>query len=336
MNIKKIIVGLLIVFFITGGRKLDAKVANYIVMDANSKLVLKGNNINEQFLTASICKVLTAIIVLENCDIDEEIIVTPKDLQVTGSSVYLTVGEKITYRSLIYGLMLRSGNDCALTLANHAFGNYDYFILMMNDYAKRLKMTNSSFNNPSGLDEDTTNYSTLYDMALLSAYCSYNKEFIMINQTKRYAVKTNEKNYLWQNKHRLILNNPYVIGGKTGFTKKAGRTLITMAQKDDKQIVCVSFKIGDDFNLHNNLINDVLNSYQKTRVLRKGIYRNDLNLEYFTYLENDLYYLLPKKNEIEIVFFLFETPKNDGVCGYISIKINDFTIKEQLKSYNHK
>lgn len=188
-----------------------------IVMDQRTKRILYENNSNKRMLPASTTKILTCIVAIENYDLDSLVIIKKEMLQVEGSSIYLEVGDVITVRDLLYGLMLRSGNDAAMALAYHYSGEYSDFIYLMNEKAKELKMTSSTFENPHGLDSDSKNYTTVHDMALLMSYALNNHVFREITSCKSYnpTILTGKKMY-FNNKHKLILSNELVTGGKTG------------------------------------------------------------------------------------------------------------------------
>ena len=155
-----------------------------IVMDVDSGRILYQKNSHDVRLIASITKIMTCIIVLENADLDKTVVVGDEVLSMYGTSIYLEVGEKITIHDLLYGLMLRSGNDAAMVLATQTLGE-EVFIQKMNEKAQELKMKDTVFSNPHGLDEKSKNYSTAYDMALLGRYAYQNKEYRKIISTKK-------------------------------------------------------------------------------------------------------------------------------------------------------
>ena len=196
-----------------------------MVMDNDSGRILYENNSNERRLIASTTKIMTCILVLENSDLSKKITVGDEILKVYGTNIYVEVGEILTIKDLLYGLMLRSGNDAAIVLANNIFNSEDEFIHKMNDKAKEIGMNNTVFNNPHGLDEETKNYSTAYDMALLAKYAYKNKMYRNIISTKKYNTKSNLKSYEWYNRVELINSYKYSLGGKNGYTPKAGKTL---------------------------------------------------------------------------------------------------------------
>ena len=196
---------------------VNVNAQSYILMESSSKRVLCGKNINNKYLTASICKIMTAIIIIERCNIDDYVLIDETTTLQEGSKVYLKQNDLIRIRDLLYGLLLRSGNDCAYLLAKSCCKNVEDFVVLMNQYAKEIGMNNTIFNNPSGLDNSDSNYSTAYDMALLMSYAMQNEVFKEINQTTKYSFSTaSDVKYTFYNKHKLINGYDYVIGGKTG------------------------------------------------------------------------------------------------------------------------
>ena len=223
-------------------------------MDTDSNRVLEGNNINKESLIASITKILTSMVVINNIDLDKKITISDSVLKSYGSGIYVSVGEEITIRELLYGLMLRSGNDAAIELAYQVASSTENFAYLMNLLAKNIGMKHSNFVNSSGLEEkDSANTSTVYDMAILSSYAIKNPEYQKIVSTKDITVKTNLKSYIWHNKNKLLTSYKYCTGGKTGYTKKAKRTLVTNASKNNVNLTVVTFNDGNDFNDHKDL-----------------------------------------------------------------------------------
>ena len=217
---KRIIIILIIIIFPLKVGAISA--SSYIVMDTDNNRVLEGNNINKESLIASITKILTSMVVINNIDLDKKITVSDSVLKSYGSGIYVSVGEEITIRELLYGLMLRSGNDAAIELAYQVASSTENFAYLMNLLAKNIGMKHSNFVNSSGLEEkDSANTSTVYDMALLSSYAIKNLEYKKIVGTKDITVKTNLKSYIWHNKNKLLTSYKYCTGGKTGYTKKS-------------------------------------------------------------------------------------------------------------------
>ena len=173
-------------------------------MDTDSNRILYAENIHEVRSVASISKIMTAALAVESGKLDEKVVVGDEILSAYGSAIYIKVGEELTLRDLVYGLMLRSGNDAALAIAKYVGGDVDTFVQMMNDKAKKIGMKNTTFNNPSGLDEEAGNFSTAYDMAILTSYAMQLKIYREIVKTKQYKLQTNKNTYVWNNKNKLL------------------------------------------------------------------------------------------------------------------------------------
>ena len=226
-----------------------------IVFDANTKEVLFEKNAHAKKLTASICKVVTALAAFENLKLDNYLIISDKMINVEGSKIYLEVGDIVSIETLIYGLLLRSGNDAANAIAYAYSNDISDFVFKMNELVKKHNLKNTVFNNPSGLDEQTQNYSSCYDLAYLTSVALENEKFVKIFGCKEYnTTLPNGKKMYFYNKHKLIQSDNTVIGGKTGYTKKAGRTLITVFNKNNRILVVVTMDAYNDWNLHKMLV----------------------------------------------------------------------------------
>ena len=228
--------------------KVDVSAEASILLDQSTGDVLYEKNAHNKQQIASITKIMTAIIAIELGQMNEEAKTSRRAIYTEGSSIYLEQGEKMTIEDLLYGLMLRSGNDAAVAISEHIGGSVEGFVHLMNEKAKWLGMTNTQFANPHGLtDED--HYSTAYDMAILMQYAMANEEFRKISGTTSYQAEN--RTYYWQNKNKFLTKYyEYSTGGKTGFTKKSGRTLITTAKKDNVELIAVTLNAPDDWNDH--------------------------------------------------------------------------------------
>lgn len=291
----------------------NIQATSYIVMNQDDLSVLEGNNYHEVRSVASISKMMTAIVTIENCDLYQYTIVPDEVLKTEGSSIYLKPGEKIQVIDLLYGLMLRSGNDAAITLALTVAGTIDVFVEMMNEKASQINMNHTMFSNPTGLDvDDSGNLSTAYDMALLHAYCLQNQLYAQIVSTKQY------KNYT--NKNKLLQQYEYCTGGKTGFTKLARRTLVSSASKDDLNLIIVTLNCGNDFESHKNFYEYYFSHYLAIIAVPKGYNYFDqeeiyVDRNYFFMIKKDKYknlYLLYEinHNKRQIVVYLYDDDKN--------------------------
>lgn len=310
---------------------------NIIAMDMDTNRVLYSKAINDKHLIASITKIMTTTIALELGDLKSEVTATDVILKSYGSGIYIEVGETMTLEDLLYGLMLRSGNDAALLIAEHIGGSVEKFVELMNNKAKEIGMNNTTFVNPHGLDNDKGegNISTAYDMALLTSYAMYNPEYQKIVSTKKHIAKTDKKSYSWTNKNKLLTTYEYTTGGKTGFTKKAKRTLVSTASKDNKNIVIVSLNDPDDWNDHKYLYETIFKSYNNEKVLDANSFKVD-NETYYKkdklYIKEDVYVLL-KENEkeninLDINLLKLSKYKNEDKVGTVKIKLNKDILKE--------
>lgn len=309
-----------------------------IAMDLDTGRIYHQNNINEERLIASITKIMTAIVTIENADINKEITVKDDVLKAYGSAIYIEVGEKLLLKDLLYGLILRSGNDAAIVIADEVAGSMSNFAKLMNDLAKKIGMTNSYFYNSHGLEEKNGqgNTSTAYDMALLTKYAYQNKTFREIFGTKKYVVKTNYKTYSWTNKNRLLHSYEYTTGGKTGFTEKARRTLVTTASKNHINVVVVTLNDANDFADHKSLYETIFNNYEAVLVIDKNNFKIKNETKYKNdtlYILNDVYIPVTKeeKKDLKIKYELLNLKRysdNDKV-GTAKIYIGDNLVKEE-------
>ena len=307
-----------------------------ILMDMDSLRILYGKDINYTQSVASISKIMTAISVIEKMDIDKNIVVGDEVLKSYGSGIYVKKGEEIKIKDLLYGLMMRSGNDAALVLAHNTSGSLDKFVNLMNKNAVKIGMKNTLFKNPSGLDEeDGGNISSAYDMALLMSYAMKNKDFRKIVRTKKYFLKTNMNVYRWTNKHKLLYSYKYMTGGKTGFTKKAKRTLVTTASKNGLNLVAVTINDGNDFKDHVSLFDEAFDNYNNYLLLKKGeivIPGENFYDEKF-YIKNSISYPLSidEKGILKMKYELkkLRKYKNGDKVGVIKVYLGDEVIRKE-------
>ena len=222
--------------------------AEYYIVMSDDERVLTAENEHVQRSIASISKIMTAVVCLEQGDYLDQWIVDDVVLSVDEKRIYLQPGQQVSMRSLLYGLMLESGNDAAVALAQRVGGTVEKFVDMMNRKAEELGMHNTHFNNPHGLDiTQQGNLSTCFDMALLMNHAIQNEQFCEIIGTLTYQ---SEWGSVFHNSNRLLKDFPFTIGGKTGYTSKAGRTLVTAAQNQDLKLICVTFDLYDHFSFH--------------------------------------------------------------------------------------
>ena len=217
-----------------------------ILIDATTGRVLYSKNANEQLPMASTTKIMTALIALEQDNLDKKIQVKEEYVGVEGSSIYLEEDEEISYRDLLYGLMLRSGNDSATALAGEIGGSTEEFSKLMNKKAKDIGALNSNFENPHGLHHDN-HYTTAYDLALITREAMKHKEFKEISKAKSWTADR-EINEHFQNKNKTLWQYEGGNGGKTGFTKAAGRCLVSTSSRKGIDLISVVINDSNWFN----------------------------------------------------------------------------------------
>ncbi|MBR0600208.1 D-alanyl-D-alanine carboxypeptidase family protein [Sinanaerobacter chloroacetimidivorans] len=236
---------------------------NAIVIEADSGKVLYEKNADEKAYPASITKILTALLAIENGDLEKKVKVSQNAAGVEGSSIYLEKGEKIPLRDLVYGLMLRSGNDAAIAISEAIGGTTDNFVAMMNERAKEIGAVNTHFMNPNGLHHDE-HYTTARDMALISREAMKNEEFKTVARAKSWITDrgVGKYNYFY-NKNKVIYQYEGGTGIKIGYTKAAGRTLVASSERNGMELICVVLNAPDWFNDTYKLMDYVYNNYEK-------------------------------------------------------------------------
>ena len=325
---------------------IDTSARSAILMDIDSNRILYEENINEKGSVASISKIMTAVLAIESGKLDDKVVIGDEINSAYGSGIYIKVGEEMTLRDLVYGLMLRSGNDAALAIAKYVGGSVEDFVKMMNEKAIKIGMKNTTFNNPSGLDQEKGNYSTAYDMAILTSFAMKIDDYKKITSTKKYILTTNKNVYSWINKNKLLYIYKYTTGGKTGFTEIAKRTLVSTATKDNMNLVVVTLNDGNDWQDHQKLFEYGFNNYSNLKILEKGyitIYDDKYYEDYKLYVENDYYYLLSNAEENNLIF-KYELEKKRKIktgdkVGVLNIFLGDKKIHEEnifVELINHK
>lgn len=247
---------------------LASNTSSEIVMELNSHRVLHEMNSTDKKYMASTTKILTAIVIIENTDLNSIVTITKETVGVEGSSIYLEEGEKLSVQDLLYGLMLRSGNDCAETLAVYCSGSIDEFALLMNKTAKKIGAINSNFVNPHGLHDDN-HYTTAYDLALISCYAMKNEKFREIVGKKSVIIPHTKREYSRKliNKNKLLAELNGANGIKTGYTKKAGRCLVSSCMRNGMELICVVLNCQPMFEKSKELLNICFDQYENKLIL---------------------------------------------------------------------
>ncbi|WP_407648401.1 D-alanyl-D-alanine carboxypeptidase family protein [Gottfriedia endophytica] len=286
-----------------------------VLMEEKTGRVLYGKNIHQSEKIASITKIMTAILAIESGKMKKTVTVSWNAVRTEGSSIYLKTGQKIKLEDLVYGLMLRSGNDAANAIAEAVGGSVEGFVYLMNEKAKEIGMKDTYFSNPSGLDEKgKEHYSSAYDMALLTRYAMHNPIYQKIAGTKIY--RSDSWDYSWKNKNKLLTSMyKFSTGGKTGFTKKAGRTLVSTASKNNMNLIVVTLNAPSDWQDHMQLFEYGFENYPQTKVLKMGgikevkhkIYKNHV------FIKNNFEYPLSNEEEKEVtILYQMKKPTKDN------------------------
>lgn len=245
--IKKLVLFFFVVFFINYfyfnnnfvlGNDLSINARSYVVLDRKSKKVLIGKNEYTKAKMASTTKIMTATIILENCNLDDIVTISKKSANTGGSRLGLKTNDKISVLNLLYGLLLCSGNDAAVALAEYCSGSIPEFCNLMNQKAIELGLTNSHFETPHGLDSDG-HYTTAYELALITDYALKNSTFVKIVNTKNHTIQINNYPKNLSNTNELLGVLDGVYGVKTGFTNGANRCLVTACKRNNMDLICI-------------------------------------------------------------------------------------------------
>lgn len=339
--------------FASEGNSLNLNARSCVVLDRNSKKIIFGKNEYNRVKMASTTKIMTATVIIENCDLSQTVTVSKKAAGTGGSRLGLKTGDKITIRDLLYGLLLCSGNDAAIALAETAAGSVQNFSNMMNNKAKELGLNNSHFESPHGLDSDN-HYTTAYELALLADYALQNSTFRNIVGTKNYTITINGYPKNITNTNELLGSLDGVYGVKTGFTNGANRCLVTSCKRGEMDIICVvlgcdtkNFRTQDSIKLINytfenfeyldikNLIDRKFENYKNNNTnpfeINKGV-SNDLEIRCFSTEPSIIPIKKDEKNSIKVNFELkksLEAPINTNLkVGSFRVYSDNRTILE--------
>ncbi len=244
---------------------ISAKAA--IVYEPITETVLYEKAADDRMLVASTTKIMTAKVVLDNCSLDEKVEVSKAHTAVEGSSMYLRAGGEYTVEDLLYGLMLASGNDAAAALADHTAGSMEAFAELMNAECQKLGLKNSHFVNSHGLDAEE-HYSSARDLAIITAAAMENESFCEIFSRASYTVD----GVSLYNHNKLLTSCPGCIGGKTGYTEKAGRILVSCVEREGMRLICVTISDPRDWEDHKALYEQCFGEYELISILGDGEY----------------------------------------------------------------
>lgn len=337
---KKIILFYLVICIISSGAKaneISAKSA--VLIEPLTKRVIFDKDKDKKRPMASTTKIATAITAIENADLSEIVTISKKASLVEGSSIWLSEGEKLTVEDLLYGLMLSSGNDAAIAIAEHIEG-YDKFIDLMNITAKKAGAYNTNFVNPNGLD-DENHYTTAYDLALITAYAMKNPVFaeIVSTKTKQIPWQGHEWNRTLKNHNKLLSMYDGANGVKTGYTKKDGRCLVSSATRNDINLICVTLNAPNDWDDHKKLLDIGFSQLNPKEIVSK----NDIKM---VKVKNGVVDILSVKPKDDIIIPILSNDKVDikynlpdqitapikvgDKIGYAEIQINSESVCDVL------
>lgn len=236
-----------------------------ILYDAATGRILYEKDAESQSLIASTTKIMTALVICEQCNVLDRMRIPKEAVGIEGSSMYLREGEVLSIQELLYGLMLQSGNDAAVALAIYCGGTVEGFTQLMNDKARLLGLEDTHFENPNGLDSPG-HYSTAKDLAILAAYAMKNPLFAKTVSAKTVTLGSR----VLRNHNKLLWRLQGADGVKTGFTRAAGRILVSSAVREDRRLIAVTINAGDDWNDHIGLHEDGFSQYTPQLLVRKG------------------------------------------------------------------
>lgn len=274
---------------------------SYIVIDADSGRIIGSKNADEKLPMASTTKIMTSILTIDNVSsLNKTVEISESCTNIEGSSLYLRPKQRVKILDLLYGTMLRSGNDAAMALAHIAGKNdEDKFITMMNEKAGALGAFNTNFVNPNGL-HDNNHYTTAYDLALISKYAMKNDIFREIASTKQY--KADSLNTVLYNKNKVVFQYEFGSGIKIGYTKAAGRCLVASAKKEDTEIIVVVLNDNNWFDDSYKLFDWAFENYNSYNIVEKGQYICDSDDGKHIFAEDGFSYLLTDDEKDKIRF----------------------------------
>ena len=242
-----------------------------VLLDADTNKILYEKDANAKMPMASTTKVMTAILAIENLDLDKIVTVDERAYAVEGSSMYLEKGEKISVKNLLYGLMLTSGNDAAIELSILVSGSPEKFAELMNEKAREIGANNTNFVNPNGLPAKN-HYTTAYDLAIIASYAMKNETFRQIVSTEYIKIPWDGKAWdrVLKNKNKILWQYEGGNGIKTGYTDAAGRCLVSSAKRDGMQLICVVLNCPDMFGDSMSILDYGFKNYERLKVFSSG------------------------------------------------------------------
>ncbi|MBE5817610.1 MAG: D-alanyl-D-alanine carboxypeptidase [Clostridiales bacterium] len=308
-------------------------------MEMSEGRVLYSKNEHAIRYPASTTKILTALVVIESCDLSQTVTIPAEAQGVEGSSIYLKKGEKLTVLELLYGLMLRSGNDAATALALHCGGTISGFAEMMNQKASSLGCTSSHFVNPSGLPSPE-HYTTAFDLALIARAAMQNDTFARIVSTKKISIPWEgmEHDRILINENKMLYNYDGANGIKTGYTIAAGRCLVSSAERDGMTLIAVVLGCRPMYEECSAMLDHGFENYELKKIISQNDHSGVINVtdgfdDWLNYaVKDEFYYPLSQNDTVNIKKQMYSTeypaPVNIGdEVGVLTVFINGDKIK---------
>ena len=286
-------------------RAASVSASSAVLIEAESGDVIYEKDAHTRRGPASTTKIMTSLVAVEHLPLDKVVTVNENAVGVEGSSAYLYAGEKVTAETLLYALMLRSANDAAAAIAYEVAGGIEEFAALMNEKAAALGLSDTHFENPHGLDADG-HYTTAYDLAMIARAALENDTIRKIVGTKTYSAKMDgsDATRVFHNHNKLLFSYGDIIGVKTGFTKKCGRTLVSAAERDGVTLIAVTLDDGDDWRDHRVLLDEGFSLYERVTLCRAGDFETtvkDGGGEITLSADGDLSVTLPReRGEIKV------------------------------------
>lgn len=253
----------------------------YCVIEKSTGRVLAEENKDKRLPMASTTKIITAILAIENTeDLDKLHEIPAESVGIEGSSIYLKKGEHLSIRELLYGLMLRSGNDAAVALAVLTFGSVEGYQKAANDFVAKLGLVNTHIVTPNGLHDDN-HYTSAHDLAIISAYALSNETFreIVCTQKTTISNELGKGKRVLKNKNKMLSSFDGATGVKTGYTKKAGRCLVSSAKRDGMELICVVLGCPDWFNESTRLLENAFSNYSMVKLVPEHFHVGTINVK---------------------------------------------------------
>ncbi len=299
---------------------VSAKAA--VLLNGETGEILYSKNEKMRLAMASTTKIMTAILLCENADLNSSVTVPYEAVLTEGTSMGLKAGDTVTCRDLLYGMMLSSGNDAANTVALFLSGSFEAFSKLMNEKAKELNLLDTNFVTPSGLDAEN-HFTSALDLANLTLYAMQNNDFCQAVNSKSVTLNYNNTSHTLTNHHKLVRNDADVIGVKTGFTKKAGRCLVTAAKRNGKYLIVVTLNDKNDWVDHRSMLETGFSALDKT-------IKKEKEVRYIPLLSGGCVkvtvpdYQINTSDNSSVKFdvllpnFLFKAPKKNEEIGYMN------------------